>query len=189
MISFLQGKIEFRTDKFLVIDANGVGYKVFCSDKVLEKLSGASKGRLFTHLIAKENCVELYGFLTPEELELFEILIGISGIGPKAAMNIVSIGPPEEFKKAVEKGDTKFFSGIPGLGRKKIQKIILELSGKLVKPAKREQAKDKNSEAIQALTALGFSKKEAKQAVALVPEEIEETGEVVKEALKRIGRV
>lgn len=132
MISHLCGEIIFKGGKFIILDVGGVGFKVFLSQKTLLKIPQEGESlKVFCYLNVRENILDLYGFLDFEELELFEILEDISGVGPKMALEIASLGPLEKLKKAVEERDEKIFEGISGIGRKRTQAIILELSEKL----------------------------------------------------------
>ena len=182
MISYLCGKIILKEENFIILDVNGIGYKVFLSQKNIEKISENNKVlKLFCHLNVRENCLDIYGFLTYEELEFFKLLEEISGIGPKASLKITSIGSFGEFKKAISIQDEKFFNNISGIGKKKIQKIILELTGKI-----REISKEKiieNDEAQEALVGLGFSREKSKQALSKISQEIQDTKERIKQAL------
>lgn len=188
MIAFINGKVAFRGENFAVVEVAGIGYKVFCSPNVLNKISEGGKVKLLTHLYLREGVMDLYGFLNTEERELFKILLGISGIGPKAALSITSIGSGEQLKRAISAGDQKFFAGVKGLGKKKIQKIILELTGKFKEVRKLEQAAVREDEALKALVALGFSSSIARAVLSQVPGEVKGTQERVKEALKILGR-
>jgi len=136
-----------------------------------------------------ERSLKLYGFLIYEELELFKLLRKISGVGPKAALDISSIGSPDKIKEEIDKGNEKVFEDVPGIGEKKARKIILELSGKLKSPEpslKKESIPE--DEAFLALVNLGFPKEEAKKALAQLPKEIKAAEERIKESLKILGR-
>ena len=152
MINYLKGKIEFKGEKFLAIETAGIGYKVFCAPGALKKIIEGEEIKLFTHLHLKEDAVELYGFLSREELGLFEILNEISGIGPKTAMMLASLGSLEKLKEIMEKG--KLPPEIKGIGQKRMQKILLELTGKIHEL--NNHGSQETSEAVDALIALGF---------------------------------
>ena len=188
MISYLQGKIIFKKEKFIILGVNGVGYKVFLSQKTFTKIPEKGKElKLFCFMNVRENSMELYGFLGEKELEFFEILEGIRGVGPKAALEIASLGPLENIKKKIEAQDSSLFEGIPGIGKKKAMTIVLELSGKIKDLSPKKKTKEKD-EAIDALTNLGFSKQKAKEALAGVSEHIKDTEGRIKSALKILGR-
>jgi len=193
MISYLKGKIILKREAFIILEVNGVGFKVFVSDKSISKIP--SKGdnlKLFTFMNVGENRMELYGFLEYQEFELFEVLESISGVGPKAALQISSFGPLEKLKKQMKEKGIEVFTKIKGIGKKKAQKIMLELSDKISEVLKNKQktkeANQKDQKAVEALINLGFSKKEAQNALSKVPEETKSTENKVKKALEILGK-
>jgi len=185
MIYYLKGEIESKGKKSAVIGVAGVGYKVFCSDPVLEKLPESGQTvKLYTALCLKEETAELYGFLDEKELELFEVLNDISGIGPRTALDLSIFGSVEDLKAEIEKGGLD--QRIKGVGKKKLQKILLELTGKLKEVSKKET--EKPDEALDTLVSLGFPRQKAKAALSGVPAGIKETEKRIKEALKFLGK-
>ena len=185
MIAFLDGKIILKRDKFIIVEVAGVGYKVFVSHQTLLKLPEiGSLIKLFTFHNIKEDASDLYGFYTYEELEFFELLNEIHGVGPKAALEISVLGPLERIKDRILAQDEKIFEGIPGIGAKRASTIILELTGKItsMKPAKGPV-----DDAEDALAQLGFSKSQAKDALSRVPKNLK-TEERIKLALKNLGK-
>ena len=189
MIAYLQGDIILKKEKFVILEIQGIGYKVFLSQKNLEKISDQEKFlKVFCFLFVRENVLDLYGFLSLKEQELFEILINISGVGPKASLEISSLGPLEKLKKSIEQGDGEILKGILGIGRKKAKKILLELSGKIKdfeSPNKKEKILD--DPAFDALVNLGFSKQDVREVIAKIPKETN-TETKIKQALKMLGR-
>src|SRR3972149_731215 len=167
MISFVEGTIEFKAEKFVIINVAGIGYKVFSNPEILSKISekGANV-KLWTHQYVREDALELYGFLHFAELELFETLITISGIGPKGALGVLEIAPVDTLKKAIASGDTSYLTRVSGIGRKTAEKIVLELKDKMLgkgvfsvdAPELREEA-----DALDALVQLGYSQREARE--------------------------
>ena len=131
MIGFLSGEVVARDDPYIVIDVNGVGYKVVVANGVLSNLGKNGKVKLFIYTHVREDAISLFGFLDSLDLKLFENLISVSGIGPKTAMNIFSIGNREEIIQSIITSDVSFFTGVPRLGKKNAQKIIIELKSKL----------------------------------------------------------
>lgn len=187
MISYLSGKIILKKEKFIVLDVREVGYKIFLSKKTLEKISVSEEMvEFFCCLYVRENILDLYGFLNFEELEFFEILIGISGVGPKMALEISSLGPLEKLKQEIEYQHDDLFEGIPGIGVKKARTIILELSGKLKEISKKKPKR--TDEVEDALVNLGFSHQQAKQALSEIPAEIKDNEQKIKQALKVLGK-
>jgi Holliday junction DNA helicase RuvA len=138
---------------------------------------------VFCYQNVKEEALDLYGFLNYEELEFFEVLMDIRGVGPKSALDISALGSLEKIKDRILSQDEKIFEGIPGIGSKKASTIILELTGKIKTLGKSTSA----DEAENALVQLGFLKSAAKDALANVPPEIKNTEERVKQALKNLG--
>jgi Holliday junction DNA helicase RuvA len=190
MISYLQGKIILKKEKFIILDVNGVGYKVFLSQKALSKLPGIGENlNVFCFLDVGENKMNLYGFLDGKELDFFEILNNISGIGPKVALEISALGPLEKIKDRILAQDDKLFEGIPGVGRKRAMAIILELSGKIKDVSVVRSKKElKIDEAEDTLVGLGFPRQKAKDALSKVPRNVTETENRIKEAPKLLGR-
>lgn len=190
MLALLLGKIELRTEKFAVISVAGVGYKVFMGVETLRHLPEKdSEVRVWTHQYVRENTLELYGFLHFAELELFETLIGISGIGPKGALGVLAVAPVDTLKKAIASGDTSYLTRVSGIGRKTAEKIVLELKEKMAGRGVTVEAPELKDEAdaIEALVALGYSQREARGAVNMVSGEIVGAENKVKEALRKLG--
>ncbi|MBI3337015.1 MAG: Holliday junction branch migration protein RuvA [Candidatus Staskawiczbacteria bacterium] len=196
MISYLDGKIILKRDKFIILEVNNIGYKVFVSRATLLKLpeigenlnvSAPLSVKLFCFQNVKEEALDLYGFLTYDELDFFELLNDIRGVGPKSALDIASLGSLEKIKDRILAQDEKIFEGIPGIGSKKAMTIILELTGK-IKMISGSKLKGSADEAENALFQLGFSRQQAKDALSRVPSSIKNTEERVKQALKNLGK-
>src|SRR3989338_730944 len=187
MISYIKGRVIARGPDYIITDTGGVGYKGFLAVNFLNSSLVGKEVELWCHLhIRQDETLELYGVESLEMLELFETLKGISGIGPKAALRLSSLGTREQMREAIEKGDASFFAGVHGIGQKKIQKVILELTGKL-KTLKRGNGKE-DDDAVDALVALGFSKQKAKEALSKIPQGLGSLKDKVKEALKLARR-
>src|SRR5882757_5682936 len=132
MIGTLKGTIEYREDPSLIVDVNGVGYRVLVPSSVSAKLNGLGEAiKLFTHTHVREDLLELYGFTEPADLKLFTHLISVSGVGCRTALGIFSVGSRHEIVQAISAGDVTFFTTVPRLGKKNGQKIIIELKNKL----------------------------------------------------------
>lgn len=208
MISFLDGKIEFKAEKFIIVNVGGVGYKVFVGQETLNKIPEKDSGvnnstkftidpeqsrriKIWTHQYVREDSLELYGFLNFAELDLFETLIGISGIGPKGALGVLGVAPVDTLKKAIATGDTSYLTRVSGIGRKTAEKIVLELrekfAGKGVSLIDAPELKEE-ADALDALMSLGYSQREAREALQLVPKEVTSVEKRLKEALKKLGR-
>ena len=127
MFYYLDGMVAEILPNLAVIDCNGVGYACKTTNQTISDLKKGQKGRLYTHLNVGENIFELYGFASQRELNSFKMLIGVSGVGPKAALAILSVGTPESLAMAIVTGDEKSLTAAPGVGKKIAQRIILEL--------------------------------------------------------------
>ena len=186
MISYLEGKIILKRDKFIILEVNNIGYKVFLSRQSLLRLPEIGQTiKLFIYQNVKEEALDLYGFLGYEGLEFFEILMDIRGVGPKSALDISALGSLDKIKERILQQDEKIFEGIPGIGSKKAMTIILELTGKIKMLGNK---KDSIDEAESALMQLGFSKQQAKEALTHVPSTIKNSEERIKQALKNLGK-
>lgn len=189
MISYLEGKVIIKKEKFIVLSIGAIGFKIFLSRKALSKITEIGQNlKLFCFLNVRENILNLYGFLDYEELEFFEILNDISGIGPKVSLEISSLGPLEKIKEKILSQDEKVFEGIPGIGKKRAMTIILELSGRIKQISKAPKAEGVEDEAREALISLGFSSQKAKAALEKIPKDIKNTEDRIKEAIKILGR-
>lgn len=191
MIGTIKGTIEYREDPFIIVDVNGVGYRVLVPVSVLSKLSDlGGPVKLYTHTHVREDLLELYGFTEPHDLKLFQYLISVSGIGCKTALAIYSVGTRQEIIKAITGNDTAFFVGVPRLGKKNAQKIIIELKNKLGGEGDIDLSAggEDSSEVIAALKSFGFTPSEARTAIKSLNGKGETVGEKVRLALKYLGR-
>jgi Holliday junction DNA helicase RuvA len=189
MIAKLKGKIEYLKDNYAVVDVNNIGYKVFLSVYTFGKVAGLKDAELFIHTYVREDTLALYGFLSLEELEMFELLISISGIGPKAGMGILSIATPKTIRTAIINEDPSILTRVSGIGKKTAGRVILELKNKVADLSvedKEEVAQD--TDAIEALLTMGYSVSDARDALKLVPADVKDIGQRVKMALKSLGK-
>lgn len=191
MISCLEGKVIFKGERFIVIDTNGVGYRVFSGPDVLRKAKKEETIKLWTHLHVKEDAMELYGFLEYAELDFFETLIQISGIGPKSALGVLAVAPLDTLKSAIASGETSYLTQVSGIGKKIAEKIILELRDKLGKigfSGEENIFLKEEGDVFKALRTLGYSYEEAREAIKQLPPDISGTQNRVKEALKILSK-
>ena len=171
MIARLRGTPVGRTPEGLVLDVGGVGYLVAATPSVLRRADGAAEVTVETYLHVREDTLQLYGFSEAAERELFLLLLGVNGVGPKVALAVVSGSPPAELRRAIALGDHARFMAIPGIGKKTAERIVLELKEKLgsleavVPPAAEGSS---HAVAREALVELGWSLVEAEQALAAV---------------------
>ena len=186
MIAYLSGKLILKRDKFIILEVNNVGYKVFLSRQTLLRLPEIGENiKVFTYQNVKEEALDLYGFLVYDTLEFFETLMEIRGVGPKSALDISDLGSLDKIKDRILRQDEKIFEGIPGIGSKKAMTIILELTGKIKVLGQKKGSAD---EAEGALMQLGFSKQQAKDALSHVPGSVKNSEERIKLALKALGK-
>ncbi len=189
MIAKIKGKIEYIKDSYVVVDVNGIGYKVFATPYVLGKIAGQGEVNLFTYTYVREDILALYGFLSLNELEMFELLISISGIGPKAAIGILSVADVKTIHTAILNEDSSVLTRVSGVGKKTAERVILELKNKVAElPGFEKDQVMADSDALEALTGMGYSQTEAREALKLVSADIQDVAERVKMALKNLGK-
>jgi Holliday junction DNA helicase RuvA len=191
MISHLKGTVSHIDSKYLVLDVNSVGYKVYCTSDTLASAIKGSEVEVWTHLAVREDALDLYGFSSLQELGFFELLITVSGIGPKTALGVLNTASIESIHVAVESGDTSHLTKVSGLGKKLAEKIVLELRDKLDGVAgttDKARSMSKDADAIEALKSLGYREGEARDVLKKMDKSISDTGEKIKMALKILGR-
>ena len=201
MFYYLEGMVAEIQPYLAVIDCGGVGYGCKTTNNTLAALKKGQKGKLYTYLNVGEGIFELYGFATQNELNSFKLLLGVSGVGPKAALAILSVGTPETLAMAIVTGDEKALTAAPGIGKKIAQRIILELKDKMAKetaggldfsggkgvPAAAVFS-SKATEAAQALAVLGYSGQEVSIALKGIDVENLSLEEIIRQSLKRMVR-
>lgn len=199
MFYYLNGILAHVGPNLAVIDCGGVGYACKTTNYTLASLKQGEKAKLYTYLHVREEIFELYGFVSENELNCFQMLIGVSGVGPKAALAILSSVSPERLATAIITGDEKALTGAPGVGKKIAQRVILELKDKLAKGQLNSAAgesyggtgvtvipENKVSEASAALAVLGYGPVEINEALKGIPMEELPLEAVIKQALKKM---
>lgn len=202
MISYIRGELCDIEEQKAIVDVNGVGYGIYMPQQALSLLPPMGQQvKIHTYLNIREDAMQLFGFLTKEDLNVFRLLIGVNGIGQKAGLNILSCLSPDELRFAVLSGDAKAISATPGIGKKTAEKLILELKDKLNIEDMLEHAahggdsedlasgtdtasNTMQAEAVQALTALGYGSAESLRAVKKSSPECSSVEDILKEALK-----
>lgn len=200
MISYIRGNLAAMEKDKVIVDVQGVGYGIFMPERSMGKLPQiGNEVKLHTYLNVREDAMQLFGFLTRDDLQIFKLLIGVSGIGPKGGLGILSYLTADDLRFAVLAGDVKAISAAPGIGKKTAEKVIIELKDKLdleemLYPSNEEipaavnvSANTVLSEAVQALVALGYGSTESLKAVKKVKLENATVEEVLKAALRNFG--
>lgn len=182
MISLIRGTIELKTDEYVVVDVNGLGLEISVPLSTLVGLAEIGEEvKLFTHLQMRDDSLRLYGFLSLKEKELFELLINISGVGPKMAISILSDIPQEKLERAIIQEDLVTLTNVSGIGKKTAQRLILELKEKIgqlsydVDSDSGTMGSDILDDAVFALVSLGYSEKDARKSVKTASESIKGT--------------
>ncbi|MBC5647981.1 Holliday junction branch migration protein RuvA [Christensenella tenuis] len=195
MYAYIAGEVVQKAATYAVIDVGGVGYQIFTDTFSLNAIKTGEKAKLYTYLKVAEDDMTLYGFMTQEQKTMFEKLLSISGIGPKAAASVLSVMRVNDIAAAVISNDDKAFTNVPGIGKKTAQRLVLELKEKVdfedavgMDMDMTELSQDAAAEAAAALTGLGYNRQEAVAAIAAVRSLGDTAEELVSLALKRMGK-
>ncbi|MCD8155344.1 MAG: Holliday junction branch migration protein RuvA [Clostridiales bacterium] len=198
MISFIRGRASDMTETSLVVEASGVGYEIYMTTPDLQRIQIGEEYKVYTYFHVREDAMQLYGFLAKDDLRVYRLLLAVNGVGPKGALGVLSGISADDLRFAVLSDDVKTLSGVPGIGKKTAQKMILELKDKLnLSDAFEEklahvqaaapgnpELQDARKEAAEALTALGYSSTDALRAVRKVDPSLENVEEILREALR-----
>ena len=207
MLAYIKGKLEMKMTGYVVIDVGGLGYKVFMSEVGIENIGNIGETvKVHTFYRVREDDISIFGFNTLEELKMFELLLGVSGVGAKTALTMLAVCEPSDFALAVISEDVKALTGIPGIGPKSAKRIILELKDKIKKEQKIENIKnqienkksntkiklaiendDKLQEAISALQVLGYNKKEIEKVFEKLETKEMSTEDIIKKGLNLLS--
>lgn len=198
MYAYIKGTLEEKSTDSIVVETVGIGYKIYVSEHTMAKLGEiGEKVKIYTHYHVREDNISLYGFMSNEELKMFELLLQVSGIGAKTAIAMLSNITPSKFALAIISNDLKTLTKIPGIGNKSAQRMVLELKDKLktqtaIEDDEEETTPNDNSESIneagQALQILGYNKSEISKVFDKFDTHNLSTEELIKEALKRLAR-
>lgn len=189
MIGFLEGKLSGIRGGYATLVCSGVGYKVSVSAYTLGKIAGMEQVSLHIHTHVREDQLALYGFLEEDELEMFELLISVSGIGPKVALGILSIADPNTIRTAIVHKDPSILTRVSGVGKKTAEKVIVELQNKVKETELRGTAQAlADQDAFEALAAMGYSVSQAREALKMVPPDVKDVGARITQALKNLGK-
>lgn len=201
MFYYVEGAVALLEPGLAVVDCAGVGYGCHTSQNTIGNLKIGKKARLYTYLYVREDIFDLYGFGDQEELRCFKLLIGVSGVGPKAALAILSVAPPSRLALSVITGDEKLLTQAPGIGKKIAQRIVLELRDKMAKEqlesasgagallptVQAAQGVNHTQEAVAALMVLGYSRAEALQAMEGMNAAEMDAEEIIRGCLKKLA--
>lgn len=190
MIAFLKGKIIKKSSNFLILEVANVGYRIFVSESLFLKVKSEEELSLYIHQHVKEDSLELYGFINFEELELFEMLLSVSGVGPKSALGVLNLAKAETIKESIARGDAGLLTKVSGVGKKTAERVVLELRNKMGKLgfSLSENISNSDKDEIDALMALGYSLDEAREVLKTIPLEITDSAQRIREALKKMAK-
>jgi Holliday junction DNA helicase RuvA len=190
MIGLVKGNIDSIRSNHIILDTGSVGYKIIVSATLLAKLKPQDKLRLYTYTYVREDILELFGFESLEQLSLFELILTVSGVGPKTALAVFSQGTSQQITEAILMSDVSFFSGVPRLGKKNAQKIIIELKGKLGDATTTLDfaAQDEEKEIVQALKDFGFKPQEISDVLKKIRGKGNSIEDKMKLALKHLAK-
>lgn len=188
MIGMLRGTLADKNGPRIVLDVGGVGYSIAVTADTASKIETNAAVTLFTHLAVREDALDLYGFLDRRELSFFQLLIGVPTIGPKTALAILSIADPHILSSAIRKGDPSHLTRVSGIGKKTAEKIVLELREKVGAPLQGSDGAEDEGDVLEALQGLGYSLRQAREAIQATPKEIADPHARIREALKILGK-
>ena len=191
MLAYLKGKIKNKGTGYVILTIRDVGYKVFVNETVYSELSIGDEAELYIYPHVREDALILFGFYSLDQLEMFELLISVSGIGPKSALGVLAVGDVGFIKESIAGGDFDVLTKVSGIGKKTAERVVMELRDKIVKlnilsPSTTVSSRS-NADEIDALMALGYSMVQARDALKTVDASIKDSGERIREALKGIA--
>lgn len=187
MIGYIEGIVRYKDERTLIINVSGVGYVLSCMTESLARIELGSQIALWTHLVVREDALDLYGFFDRNELQFFRLLIGISGIGPKSALNILSLADMATLSHAITSGDATYLTKVSGIGKKLAGKIVLELKEKIGTLNIQTGVAHAETEAIEALEALGYLPRDTREIVRVLTKEHQASEDIIRRALQILG--
>ncbi len=205
MIGYLKGEILYKDAKFLIVNTgdslSGVGYKVYTTPDFISEVDTGAHADLWIHTVVKDDAIDLYGFKNKGSLDFFDLLLSVSGIGPKSALNILGLANTNNLRQAIVSQDTSYLTSVSGISKKIAEKIILELKGKVLGsedensnddgvPAFNKLSRNVEMEALEALKSLGYTQREAREALENVSKEVRDSKDVstiIKATLKMLS--
>lgn len=190
MIAYLKGAVQALAASYVIVNVGNVGYKVFTLPPLIVKLKIRDPVAFFVHTYVREDQLSLYGFLSAEDLDLFELLISVSGVGPRMAISLMSSVATAHIRSAIAGGEAAVFTKVSGVGRKTAERIIIELKekvGEVPGGSAAGRSSKEYSESLDALVALGYNLREAREALKQVSAEVVSSSAVIRAALKVLG--
>ncbi len=192
MIAYLKGKVIAKPNNYLIIETAGVGYQVFAGENFLAEIKTGSEQELYIHHRVREDANDLYGFKDLEDLNLFELLLSVSGVGPKSALAVLSLASSDDIKEAIVRGDASLLTKVSGIGKKTAERLVLELKNKVMRVSSGTNLVGGGTnvlgDELDALMSLGYAMNEAREALNKVEASITSTPGRVKAALKYLAR-
>lgn len=188
MFGFIRGKIFDLKPTRAIVMVGGAGFIIHSTLSYLEKLKVGDEASFWTHTAVRETSIDLYGFETEEELHVFELLLTVSGVGPKSALAILGVAGIKAIEEAVVSRDISSLTKISGVGKKTAEKIVIELNGKLITSTKTGTITNENVDIFEALKSLGYREKDIQETIKNLPKELSTTNEKIKYALKNLGK-
>jgi holliday junction DNA helicase RuvA len=190
MIGYLSGKVIYSKEKYIIIDVQGVGYKVFVSSSVTQSITENDTISLWIYTAVREDTLDLFGFLHELDQEIFELLLNVSGIGPKSALGILSVADIGSLAHAIKNENVSYLTQVSGIGKKTAEKIVIELKDKMEKLTLEYESDEPDHvrDVIDALLAMGYHERSIREALRSLDESITNTSEMIRESLKMLGK-
>lgn len=191
MLAYLKGTIQNKGEGYAIVLVNGVGYKVYVNSVMWVELDINQQVELYIHHHIREDQSSLFGFKSMDELDMFEMLLSISGVGPKSALGVLGVGTVHELKESIAMGDPSLLTKVSGIGKKTAERVVLELRekvGSLPAGSGARSGAMASSEEIDALVALGYNIQQAREALRRVGKDVKDSGERIRQALRTLGK-
>jgi Holliday junction DNA helicase RuvA len=193
MIAYLKGQVLAKNNNYLILGVNDVGYKLFATEAFLASLKVTAVQEFYISHQVREEASDLYAFKDLEELDMFELLLSVSGVGPKSALAVIALASPVDIKEAVARDDASLLIKVSGIGKKTAERVVLELKGKIMKKLASQVSVFKDlpstfSDELEALMSLGYALVEAREALQSLDSNLTDSGEREKAALKKLSK-
>ena len=184
MIGHITGKVLFKDERIIIVETGGIGHLIATTPHTLIDMTIGGDASFWTHLVVKEDALDLYGFLTREELSLFRLLISVSGIGPKSALNVLSLADMKTIIRAISSNDSSYLTKVSGIGKKLAEKIVLELKEKIGELKSDDVIPHAETEALEAL---GYIPRDTREIVHALSQKHDSSQEIIRKALQQLG--